>query len=180
MATFQKKFLNKTYKVALTSMMAALSLIMLYFGVLFQTGRLAFYFLSAIFVMPMLIEKQPAMAALHYVVVTGLGLLIVPDLTMMLPYALLFGHYAIGKFYIEKMRDKTVAYIVKLLYFDICMAVIYLVAKDILLTGFLENMPIWLLVILVQVAFVVFDFLFSKVTRFYVDNIRQKLVRVSD
>ena len=37
------------------------------------TGRLAFYFLSSIFISAVLVERQPVMALMLYLVVSGLG-----------------------------------------------------------------------------------------------------------
>ena len=91
------KFMQKSYRVSLTAMFAALTLITLYLAAILPTGRLAFYFISSIFVSALLVERQPLMAFCLYVAVSGLGLLIVPNLSMVLPYALLFGHYGIGK-----------------------------------------------------------------------------------
>ena len=90
MARFNSKYLHKTYRIALASMMAALSLIVLYIGILVPNLRVSMYFLSSIFVTPLLLEDQPSMAILEYIAVSLLGLLIVPDLTMVLPYVLLF------------------------------------------------------------------------------------------
>ena len=89
MARFNSKYLHKTYRIALASMMAALSLIVLYIGVLVPNLRVSMYFLSSIFVTPLLLEDQPSMAVLEYIAVSLLGLLIVPDLTMVLPLSLI-------------------------------------------------------------------------------------------
>ena len=177
MARFNSKYLHKTYRIALASMMAALSLIVLYIGVLVPNLRVSMYFLSSIFVTPLLLEDQPSMAVLEYIAVSLLGLLIVPDLTMVLPYVLLFGHYGIAKYYIEKMTNKAIAYIFKMVYLDVFVVLIYLLARDIFLTGFFADMALWLVAVILEAAFVVFDFLYSKVTLYYAKNIRNKLMQ---
>lgn len=96
---------------------------------------------------------------------------------MVLPYVLLFGHYGIAKYYIEKMTNKAIAYIFKLVYFDVFVVLIYLLARDIFLTGFFADMALWLVAVILEVAFVVFDFLYSKVTLYYAKNIRNKLMQ---
>ena len=158
-------------------MFAELTIIVLYLAAILPSGRLSLYFLSSIFVSAILVERQPGMALMLYVVVSGLGLLIVPNLAMMLPYVLLFGHYGIGKYFIEKLRDKVAAYMLKLIYFDVFLGLCYFLAREIFIRGFLQAMPLWLLIVLAQVAFVIYDFLYSKVTLYYANNIRRRLVR---
>lgn len=171
------KFVQKSYRVSLTAMFAALTLIMLYLAAILPTGRLAFYFLSSIFVSAILVERQPVMAFMLYIVVSGLGLLIVPNLAMVLPYVLLFGHYGIGKYYIEKIKDKVTCFILKLLYFDLFLGLAYWLAGALLVGSVLEQLPFWALIVLSQAAFVIYDLLYSKVTAYYYNNIRKKLVR---
>lgn len=107
----------------------------------------------------------------------GWGFSIVPNLLTVLPYVLLFGHYGIGKYFIEKIRDKVTAFILKLLYFDVCLAAIYFLAYGVFAPGLLEALPLWALIAIAQVVFVVYDFLYSKLTLFYVRVIRSKLIR---
>lgn len=177
MARFDAKYARKSYKIALASMMAALSVIALYIGVVVPGIRVTMYFLSSVFVMPMLIEEQPSMALLQFGVVSGISLLIVPNILMVLPYVLLFGHYGIAKYYIERMTNKALAYVIKLIYFDIFMVLIYIICGSVFFTGMFENMALWLIALLMQVFFLVFDYLFSKVTVYYVKNIRERLLR---
>lgn len=171
------RFVKKSYRVSLTAMFAALTLIMLYLAAILPTGRLAFYFLSSIFISAVLVERQPVMALMLYLVVSGLGLLIVPNLTMVLPYVLLFGHYGIGKYYIEKIKDKVTCFILKLLYFDLFLGLTYWLVGNLLLGSVLEQLQPWVLIVLSQVAFVIYDILYSKVTLYYYNNIRKKLVK---
>ncbi|MBQ9942156.1 MAG: hypothetical protein IJP03_04010 [Christensenellaceae bacterium] len=173
----RRRFSGHSHRVSLTAMFAALSLIFLYLSAILPTGRLAMYFLSSIFVAGLLVEHQPALAALLWVIVSGLGLLIVPNLLMVLPYALLFGHYGIGKYFIEKLRDKVTAFVLKLIYFNVFFGAVYLLAGEILLGSLMEKLQLWMVIALVQVAFVVYDFLYSRVVLLYERRIRPLLLR---
>lgn len=176
----KNKYAEKSRNISLAAMFAAMTLIVLYLASILPQLRLTLYFLSSIFVAGLLVENQPGMAMMLYVVVSGLGLLIVPGLFYVLPYVLLFGHYGIGKYFIERLRDKVAAYVLKLAYFNLALAAIYfLVLKaDLLLAGELvAELPLWLVIVLAQVAFVIYDFLYSKLTMFYAQKIRRKIVR---
>ena len=168
---------SPAYRISLTAMFAALSLIVLYLATLLPVGRDILYFISSLFVAALLVERQPGMAILLFIVVSGLGLLIVPGLIYVLPYILLFGHYGIGKYFIEKIPDKVIAYLLKLLYFNAAMAGIYFLAYSVFISGILAELPLWALIVGAQVVFVIYDFLYSKVTLFYAEHIRPKLIR---
>ena len=173
----RKDYTVKTHRISLAAMFAAMTLIVLDLAAILPSGRLSLYFLSSIFIAGLLVEDEPVTALLTFAVVSGLGLLIVPNLLTVLPYVLLFGHYGIGKYFIEKIRDKVTAFILKLLYFDVCLAAIYFLAYGVFAPGLLEALPLWALIAIAQVVFVVYDFLYSKLTLFYVRVIRSKLIR---
>jgi len=169
---------GSAHQVSLTAMFAALSLIFLYLAAIWPAGRLSLYFLSSIFVAGMLVEERPAMAFLCYAVVCGLGLLIVPGLLLVVPYALLFGHYGIGKYLLERaVRDKITCFVLKLLYFDLFLAAVYFLAGELLLGSLLAAVPLWVLIVAAQVAFVIYDFLYSRVVLLYEQRIRPRLLR---
>lgn len=172
----QEKYAKKPFRISLAAMFAAFTLICLYLAAILPTGRISFYFLSSIFVAALLVEDQPGAAMLMFVAVGGLALLIVPNLLLVLPYVLLFGHYGIGKYFIEKIRDKVTAFVLKLVYFDVFLALTYFLVFDQLAGEVLKNLPVWALIALSQVAFVIYDFLYSKLTVFYVKVIRKRLM----
>ena len=158
-----KDFSKKTYQISLGAMLTVLSLLTLYLSAVLPAGQLTLYFLSAVFIAPMLYERQPRAAFLVYVTTSVLSLLIMPGMILGLPYILLFGHYGIGKYLLEKIQSKLISYIAKLLYFNIGMALIYFFAYSTFFQGVLTQIPFWLLIILVQVVFVIFDFVYSKI-----------------
>lgn len=177
----KKKDINKkitSYNISLTAMMGVSTLIVLYLASILPYGNMTLYFITSVFAAALIVEDQPLMAVLMYIFVSLLGLLIVPSLAAVLPYVLLFGHYGLGKFFIERrVKDKPIAYVLKLLYFNVCMAGIFFLASSFIFTGFMAKLPLWALIVIIQVAFVIFDYIYSKTVRFYVERIRTKLVR---
>lgn len=171
-------FSKGSYRISLTAMFAALSLIVLYLAAVLPTMNIALYFISSIFSACLLSERQLSLSIILYIVVSLLGVLIIPNIFGVLPYVFLFGHYGIGKYYIEKnIRNKIVAFLIKLVYFDIFMALIYVFANEVFFAGIMDKIPIWAIVLLVQVAFFVYDFIYTQVAVFYYTNIRNKLIR---
>lgn len=178
MRDYYQRNLSTAQKVSLVAMFSAMSIIVLYLSVLLPTGTIGFYFLSSLFVGGMLVEKKPGCAFMVYIVVSLLSLLLLPGSPVAaLPYILLFGHYGIGKYAIEHLRDRVVAFLLKLLYFNVFMALVYLLAKDAMFGAWTENLPIWAVIAAVQVVFVIFDFLYSKVVLYYEMVLRPKLMK---
>lgn len=170
-------FNSKASSISLAAMFAALTVIVLYLSYILPVGRISLYFISSIFVSGLLVERKPGVAIMMFVVVSLIALLIMPGFIYVLPYVLLFGHYGIGKYLIELIRDKIISFVLKLLYFNAGIFAIYFLCSAVLSMEILSTIPMWALVLGAQVAFVVFDFLYSKLTLFYVNSIRSKLVR---
>ena len=166
--------------ISLTAMFAAFTAVCLYLSYVVPNMKFTFYFLSSIFVMGILIEGMSGMAVLLYVIVSGLSLIILP-IYYALPYIILFGHYGLGKYFLEtRFKNKVLATVLKLIYFNIALAGMYFA---VIYTGFLpmndlfEKLPIWSWALIIQPVFLVFDFIYSKVTVFYVGAIRSRVIR---
>ena len=128
--------------------------------------------------MGLLLEEELSFALIMFVGVSLLSLLLIP-FTRALPYILLFGHYGIGKYLIEKnIKDKIIRYVLKLLYYNVAVFLIYLLARAFFVEDILgSGLPIWAIIIIAEVAFVVFDFIYTKVTGYYFNNIRRLLIK---
>ncbi len=173
------RFHRSAHRVSLTAMFAAMSLLFLYLASVLPTMRIAMYFLSSVFVMGLVIEEEIGLAILMFIGVSLMSLLLMPNILRVLPYVFFFGHYGIGKYYIQtRIKDKVAGYIIKLIYYNVAVALIYLLAKQIIFEDILDSgIAFWLFVVLAEVAFVIYDFLFDKVTSFYFNNLRRLLMK---
>jgi hypothetical protein len=161
--------------LSLAAMFSAFSLLFLYLASLLPSVQLVMYFLSSVFVMGLMLEESYGSAVLSVMVVSVLGLLILPDKTLLLPYVFFFGHYGIGKYLIEKRRRRASAMVLKYIYFNIALALLYFTAKSLLFSQIPFDLPLIAFIIVLEIAFLVYDFLFSKVTLYYNERIRRKL-----
>ncbi len=172
-------YIGDTRIFTMSAMFTAMSIVMLYLSVVFPNMKMTFFFLSSVFVMGILVEGRVLPAVLSYVATSLLSLVLMP-IGYALPYILLFGHYGIMKYIFEDRMSTVGAYIAKLIYFDVFMAVVYLVAVRTGLLGLgeiLGKLPIWAIALIAQPVFFAYDFLFGKVVVFYVNNIRKFFVR---
>jgi hypothetical protein len=177
------RFKRTAHRVSLTAMFASMSLLFLYIASIPGSPvSIAMYFLSSVFVMGLVLEEEIGLAFLMFAAVSLLSLLLMPDRLMVIPYIIFFGHYGIGKFFIEThIRDKIVRYIVKLLYYNVALILVYLIAQ-VVSSQALDNLiafniSLWLLIPLAEIAFVLYDFLFTKVTGYYFNNMRRFLMK---
>jgi uncharacterized membrane protein (GlpM family) len=129
--------------------------------------------------MGLVLEEEIGLSFLMFAVVSLLSLLLMPNILRVVPYVLFFGHYGIGKYYIEtRIKDKVVAYIVKLLYYNVALVLMYLLAREVIEQDILGmGVALWLVIIIAEAAFVLYDFLFTKATAYYFNNIRRLLMK---
>lgn len=171
-----RNFSKKSFQTSLGAMTTVLSLLALYLAAILPAGRITLYFLSAIFTVPMLYERQPRAALLVYAATSLLSLLILPGMILCLPYVLLFGHYGMGKYLIEENFRRLPAYLYKWLYYNVCMVLIYLCCfRTVAGEGLSQLAWPWLL-LGAQAAFVIFDFVYSKVLVLYKRYLRRALL----
>lgn len=173
------RFKRTAHRASLTAMFAAMSLVFLYLASVLPAMRFLAYFLSSVFVMGLVLEEEIGLAWLMFAAVSLLSLLLMPNILRVVPYALFFGHYGIGKYYIQtRVKDKVVGYILKLLYYNVALVLMYLLAREVIEQDLLSmGVGLWLVIIAAEAAFVLYDYLFSKVTAYYFNNIRRLLMK---
>lgn len=171
------KHMKGSRRISLTAMMMALSVLALYLGAVLPTGRLTLYVVSSLFFAPLAYEREVGLSLLAFIGTSLIGLLILPNKLMLLPYVLFFGHYGIGKYLLERIRSKPLSIVLKLVYFDICMPLIYWLAKDILFANVALPLDIWVIALIAQPGFILFDFAYSLALDIYFKSIRPRLMR---
>ncbi|MEA5002315.1 MAG: hypothetical protein VB081_02325 [Christensenella sp.] len=163
-------------KGSLVVMFAALTLLCVYLANVLPALRITFYFISSIFMMGIMMERMTVMAFVTFAVVLFLGFLIVPVKLGMLPYLFFFGHYGIFKFYVDGNQQGAGATIMKLIYFNVCAALMYFFTDGWMIAQIPFNIPWWGLVIAGELIFLLYDWLFSKASQWYYGALRARLV----
>lgn len=172
------RFKRTAHRVSLTAMFASMSLLCMYLSSIIPFLSITLYFLSSVFIMGLLLEEEVALSFMLFAVVSGLSLLLMP-ITKALPYIIFFGHYGIGKYFIEKrIKDKVARYVLKLIYYNMCFVLAYLFVSELFLSN-LEGtgLPLWGIIVIAEAAFIVYDFIFTKATGYYFNNIRRLLIK---
>ena len=170
---------SDSYAISISGMMGALALLFLYLAAILPTAKLSMYAIASLFTIVMCMEQHTIYALIMFFGVSGLSLLIMPNVAMVLPYVLFFGHYGIAKYYFDRIKDKVFGYILKLMYFNAGLMLTYFLAKNILLAtvpDFLKE-NFWIFLLAAQVVFAAYDFIFSQMAALYYNRFRKFLIR---
>jgi hypothetical protein len=86
---------------------------------------------------------------------------------------LIFGSYGFVKYFIEKLRIMPLEFILKLLYFNFTSAIIIFLYKLVLLN--IPNINIYLLIIFMEFAFIVYDYTLTAFISFANNKLIKKI-----
>lgn len=175
----KNKYEVKQSNTSLYLMFGMLTMVVLYLAYVFYQINWVFYILSSIFIVCITSEGKPLAALIMYLLVSGLSLVLMP-IPYALPYIMVFGHYGLAKYFLEKIRDKIVSFVAKILYFNAFCALTYflIIATNYLPTGqMFETLPVWAMIVILQVSFVVYDLLLSFISKVYDQVIRKRLIQ---
>lgn len=162
-------------RIALSGILGALSIVCLFLAAYLPAGRLGFYTVSS-FLCGIIIIEFGGRAGWAFYAATGLlSLVLVPDKLGIVPYIMFFGIYAIIKYYIEKLGKMLPEVLLKLAFFNLCLGLAYLLVRQVFAYAVDTRLPWIILIIAAQGAFVVYDYVFSRLAAYYRLNLRKHL-----
>lgn len=167
----------RTEIIALNGVLGALAVICLLLADVLPTSKISLYALSSFFVSIAIIEGGIRAGWIFYAATAILGSIIVPDKISIVPYALFFGVYGIIKFYIEKLNRIVIEYVLKVVFFNACAAIIILAAQSLFEAGLTSRFPWVALVIAGEIIFLVYDFVYTLFINYYRDRLRAKILK---
>ncbi len=165
----------KTKKLVIAAMMTALTAAFMYFSELAPTMRLALAAMACLCTTVVVAETGPAYALIAYAAGAVLSLLLAPTLGWL--YLGLFGWYPSAKCMIERIKSKTLQWIVKLLAFNAAAAVLCFLIDGLAGALFprLANYSA-LIFVVGSAAFVAFDLVLTKFIAYYAAVLRPKIM----
>ena len=172
--------MKTSVKVSIGGVIAALSIVLMLLTAVIPFGTFAFPTFAGFMLVVIVIEIGYGAAFGVYAAVALLSFLLVPDKEAALMYTIFLGYYPIVKSLIERIRNKAVQYVVKLVLFNVCMIAAFFIAVNLLsipaesynLFGF--NMPLAFL-LLGNVVFVLYDYCVTRIVTVYLLKWRDKL-----
>lgn len=162
--------------VAVTAVLAALSLILLYLSAFVPTGQMGVVAIAGLVPAGAVISVGLGAGFCCYGVTGLLGLLLVPDKGGVLLYLLFFGLYPMLKSLFERIPALVLGWLCKLGFFNLILALFWFALRSVLLPflpGALAGAgAVWLAG---NVAFVIYDIGFSKLIAFYISRVDRVL-----
>jgi hypothetical protein len=158
-------------------MFSALSVVLLYFGSLFELLDISMAVIASLACVIAVIEYGKSAPWAIYAVTSVLSVILLPNKTPAAFYAIFFGFYPILKEKFEK-RPKVLSWLLKEVTFNICLVVMAVAVYFISTTGdnsLLKN-PIMLATtaLLAEVVFVLYDIALTRLISFYIIKLRHR------
>lgn len=168
---------NIAKQVAFGGINILLATVSLYLASTLPTNRIFFLGLSSVFLSVIVIEFGTKAAFFNYLASSILGFLIIPNKFIMVIYILLLGYYGIVKYYIEKLDNLILEWIIKLIIFNIWLYLVYNFTYSFFFGDISIKIPIWILAVAAQVVFIVYDYVYSIAIWYYKRKLRNVIKR---
>lgn len=157
--------------------MTALCVTLLYAAVYLPTGKLGIYVLASLVIASAVIELGIGWGTVVYTASAALLFLLTGSINTLLLFVIFFGSYPLIKYYIEKRRGAFVETLLKLLAINMLGAAGYYIFKALLgispiILPNLSNLLIIGAIAAAQLAFLLYDYILSRLIAYYMDRIR--------
>lgn len=168
--------MNKSRQITLGSIITVLSIILIYFTSFLPTMKVFLISLSSFLIAILIIEVGKKSAILSFIATSILGLLLIPNKTVIIPYISFLGFYALVKLYIEKLDKLMLEWVLKLIVFNISLIVNYIIFTKLFISNLNLPLSIGIVFFVLQIVFIIYDFTFSLFVEYYNTRIK-KLIR---
>lgn len=172
------------FRIALGGVISSISVFMMFCSGIFPMLDYTIPTFTGFLMVIMIVEVNAAWAFMTYVAVSLLAVLITPNLQVSLLFIMFMGYYPILKFYLDKMKARLAANIIKLAVFNIAVISFYLLFQYVFMTeDLLEGMERFgkyaalVLLLMANAFFFLYDKLVGDLTVMYVNWFRRKILR---
>ena len=164
-------------KLAFGAILTALSVALLWIGSIVPTGRIALVAMASLLPAAAVLHSGLPLSFLVYAASALLALLILPDKTCAVAYALVLGWYGPVKSIIERLDRLVLEWVIKIVLFAIVACVFYFVFTAMFLSLIsLTAMPFaWLVIPVLLTAFVLYDVAFTGLIAMYQDRVAKHI-----
>lgn len=154
----------KSNKLAIGGISVALSLVILYLTNVIPINTIAILTIASS-VIPITIIKTDIKTSIMVYIITSICSFMFLPITYSIMYIFIFGVYGIIKSFIERLHNTTIEIILKLVYFNIILTIVYFALPSIL-----GNIEISLLLAFISanIAFLIYDYALTIVITYFV------------
>ena len=169
-----EKTRKKTRKLALSAMLCALGVVILYLGALIEVLDLSLAAVASLIVVFAVIELGSPWQWLIYGVTGLLACLLLPQKFGAAVYVLFTGCFPIVKRWAEKTFPRTLAFVFKLGFFNLSLLAAYGLTRALGIPVVL-NTAIYLSVGFLELTYLLYDLVLTRLITLYVYRFREKL-----
>lgn len=155
-------------KMAYSGILLGLNIVLLLISNLISINTMFFMVLASLIISVIVMEYGVNTGVVFYIASIILSFVVMPNKAQWLLYTLTFGIYGLVKYFIEKGRPIYIEVILKLIFANLVAVILYLILKNIVI------IPINIITIIVyQVAFLVYDYVYSLFIEYYNEKIKR-------
>lgn len=165
---------RKTRRLAVSAVLSAIGVVILYLGALIDVLDLSVAAMASLICVFAVLEMSSSWAWLIYAVVSILSLILLPQKSPAVLYAVFLGCYPILKAYYERLKP-VASWIVKILHFNVGLTLMVVVINYLLMLPDLGYSFSLLLYGLGNVVFVVYDVALTRMISAYLHVLRARL-----
>ena len=155
-------------KMAYSGILLGLNIVLLLISNLISINTMFFMGLASLIISVIVMEYGVNTGVVFYIASIILSFVVMPNKAQWLLYTLTFGIYGLVKYFIEKGRSIYIEVILKLIFANLVAVILYLILKNIVI------IPINIITIIVyQVAFLVYDYVYSLFIEYYNEKIKR-------
>ena len=155
----------KSRYIAESGLLVALTLVILYATSVIPISTLSILTVASCLIPISIIRTSIKNTILVYAASSVLSFFLFPT-NIALYYTLFFGVYGIIKYFIEKAKNIPLEILLKLISFNILLAIIYFITKN-LLVVISPDLPLWILWLGAQIVFLVYDYALTLAISFF-------------
>lgn len=161
-------------KVAVPAIMAALSVVISYLGAIAPSGSWGIIAVAGLMPVAVVISLGIKAGFATWAAAAILDFVLLPTKFCAMLYAVLFGLYPLIKALIERLRRRPLEYLLKLVFFNLALSLLYFVMR----AAVLDSLPsvfsrLEILYLAGNIVFLVYDFGLSKLIGFYIARVHR-------
>lgn len=166
-------------RVTFSALALALTVICLYGASVLSAGRIAALALASLFCGVCISLHGVRYGVAVYVGASILSLLFIPSRMYSLIYIIFVGYYPIVKLFIEKLDKLWAEWVLKMLYFNVILAILYFLFKTFFMSGLSPGLAtlilkyIGLIIVALEIIFVVYDVALSYMIGYFHQFLRR-------
>ena len=167
---------DNTFRLALSGICLAFTVVSVFLASFVPGVEMTLYLISSLFVGAVLIETGIKGGIMLYIAASIMIFIIVPNKLAVIPYVFCFGIYGIVKYLAEKIENRPISYLVKIVFYGVVIGVALFFFKELFFGSF--NLPNYSNYILLGgglLVFLLYDYIYTLGMELYKNRISKNV-----